>query len=71
MPRPAVLAVAALWFALGYANYRRPATMYRLYNWPAAPDTDVGETVRTTYRRRGLIAAAIGVPFLVWGLLAS
>jgi len=71
MARPAVLVVALLWFGLGYANFRWPETMYRLYNWPLAPDGDVVETVRTTYRRRGLLAAAIGVPFLLWGLLAS
>lgn len=71
MPRPAVLAVAVFWFALGFANYRWPATMYRLRNWPFAPDTEVDESVRTTYRRRGIFAAALGVPFLVWGLLAS
>ncbi len=71
MPRFEVLAVALFWFALGYANYRAPATMYRLYNWPLAPETDVGENVRTTYRRRGYLAIVIGVPFLIWGLLAS
>jgi hypothetical protein len=71
MPRFDVITVALFWFALGYANYRAPAEMYRIYNAPMAPDTDVGENVRTTYRRRGYFAILIGIPFLIWGLLGS
>ena len=71
MVRVDVLLVALFWFGLGYLNYRKPATMYRLKHWPTVPDSNVGENVRTTYRRLGYVAAAVGVPFLVWGLLAS
>jgi hypothetical protein len=45
--------------------------MCRIYNWPLSPETDVDENVRTTYRRRGYVAVAIGIPFFIWGLLAS
>lgn len=69
--RISVLLVALFWFALGFANYRKPKTIYRIYNWPLTPNTEVGENARTTYCRRGMIAVAIGIPYLVWGLVAS
>ena len=70
MVRVDVLFIALFWFALGYLYHRKPETMYRLRYWPLAPDSDVGENVRTTYRRLGYFIAALGVPFLIWGLVA-
>lgn len=70
MVRIEILVVAVGWFALGYANYRWPAKMYRFTHWPLSPRSDVGDNVRRTYKRRGYVAAAIGIPFLFWGLIA-
>lgn len=65
------LVAGFLFLLLGYANYTRPETMCRMYNWPLTAAGPVGENVRTTYRRRGYVFAAAGVLLAAVSLLVA
>lgn len=67
-----VLVLSGLLFiVLGYANYSRPAAMFKIYYWPLSTGQETGDGVDTTFRRRGYLLTAFGVVIVLWGLAAK
>lgn len=67
----AIALSSLLFFALAWYNYTRPKSAYRVYNWPMTGEGEVGESVETTYRRRGILFAVFGVFLLLASLFVE
>lgn len=66
----ALVFTGLVFVGLGYAHHARPATMFKIYNWPLSAGQEVGDGAKTTYQRRGYIFIVLGSVTVLWALFA-